>query len=262
MGVKISNLPAVVTPALTDIFPIVQAGVTYKETVAQLGTLFGLPAAVGAAGTVLRSNGTSWVASTSTFADTYGVSTLLYASGADTVTGLATANSSALVTSLTGVPTWLGPLTDGQVIIGSTAAIPVAATLTAGTGISITNAAGSVTIAVSGGGFGVVPIAGTTQAAAVNTVYLAMNAGQTVLTLPGTYAFGDTVSLIGSGANTGGWVVTAAGGDTIMYNGTATSAGGTITSSALAGQTVELVCDVANTSWVVVDTVNTTLTTA
>jgi hypothetical protein len=39
MGVKISNLPAVVAPALTDIFPVVQGGVTYKETVTQLAAL-------------------------------------------------------------------------------------------------------------------------------------------------------------------------------------------------------------------------------
>ncbi len=39
MGVKISQLPAVAVPALTDIFPVVQAGVTYKETVQQLATL-------------------------------------------------------------------------------------------------------------------------------------------------------------------------------------------------------------------------------
>lgn len=38
-GVKISNLPAIVTPAVTDIFPVVQAGVTYKMTITQLGTL-------------------------------------------------------------------------------------------------------------------------------------------------------------------------------------------------------------------------------
>lgn len=38
-GVKISNLPAIVTPAASDVFPVVQAGVTYKETVTQLGTL-------------------------------------------------------------------------------------------------------------------------------------------------------------------------------------------------------------------------------
>jgi hypothetical protein len=41
MGVKISNLPAIVTPALTDVFPVVQAGVTYKETFTQLSALLG-----------------------------------------------------------------------------------------------------------------------------------------------------------------------------------------------------------------------------
>jgi len=37
-GIKISNLPAIVTPALTDIFATVQGGITYKETIAQLFT--------------------------------------------------------------------------------------------------------------------------------------------------------------------------------------------------------------------------------
>lgn len=40
MGVKISALPAIVTPALTDVFPVVQSGVTYKETFTQLSSLF------------------------------------------------------------------------------------------------------------------------------------------------------------------------------------------------------------------------------
>lgn len=39
MGIKISALPAIVTPAATDVFPAVQAGVTYKETITQLNTL-------------------------------------------------------------------------------------------------------------------------------------------------------------------------------------------------------------------------------
>lgn len=38
-GVKISQLPAIVTPALTDIFPVVQSGTTYKETITQLASL-------------------------------------------------------------------------------------------------------------------------------------------------------------------------------------------------------------------------------
>lgn len=51
MGVKISNLPPIVTPALTDIFPVVQAGVTYKETVTQLSTLLGTVAVTTITGT-------------------------------------------------------------------------------------------------------------------------------------------------------------------------------------------------------------------
>lgn len=39
MGIKISNLPAIVVPALSDVFPVVQNGVTYKETCTQLATL-------------------------------------------------------------------------------------------------------------------------------------------------------------------------------------------------------------------------------
>ncbi|HHF7354143.1 TPA: hypothetical protein ACPSKL_000173 [Legionella anisa] len=39
MGVKISALPPIVTPDLTDVFAVVQGGVTYKETVSQLLTL-------------------------------------------------------------------------------------------------------------------------------------------------------------------------------------------------------------------------------
>lgn len=46
----------------------------------------------------------------------------------------------------------VGPLTDGQLLIGNTAGVsPDAATLTAGTGISIVNAAGSITITATGG---------------------------------------------------------------------------------------------------------------
>ncbi len=39
-GIKITDLPAVVTPALTDVFPIDQGAVTYKESLQQVITLF------------------------------------------------------------------------------------------------------------------------------------------------------------------------------------------------------------------------------
>ncbi len=39
MGVKINSLPPIAAPALSDVFPVVQSGVTYKETITQLSTL-------------------------------------------------------------------------------------------------------------------------------------------------------------------------------------------------------------------------------
>lgn len=38
-GVKISALPAIAAPAASDVFPVVQSGVTYQETITQLATI-------------------------------------------------------------------------------------------------------------------------------------------------------------------------------------------------------------------------------
>jgi C1q domain len=57
-----------------------------------------------------------------------------------------------VVGNSSGGLTSLAAATDGQLPIGSTGANPVIATLTAGSGISITNGAGSITIASSGSG--------------------------------------------------------------------------------------------------------------
>jgi len=46
----------------------------------------------------------------------------------------------------------VGPLTDGQIIVGATGASPQATTITPGAGISISNGPGSLTISASGGG--------------------------------------------------------------------------------------------------------------
>lgn len=55
-------------------------------------------------GTILRADGTNWVATTSTYPNTNAVSTLLYASSANVMSALATANSGVLTTSSSGVP--------------------------------------------------------------------------------------------------------------------------------------------------------------
>jgi hypothetical protein len=62
------------------------------------------PSTAGANGSLLRSNGTNWVATTAIFLNTYPINVLLYASSANVITGLATANDGALITSSGGVP--------------------------------------------------------------------------------------------------------------------------------------------------------------
>src|ERR1700733_7940345 len=69
--------------------------------------------------------------------------------GANTLTifGLLKGDAAGAVSALPAA-------TNGQLPIGSTGADPVLATITAGSGITVTNSAGSITIAASGGGGG------------------------------------------------------------------------------------------------------------
>lgn len=144
------------TTTYNNIVPLTKGG-TNANLVASNGGIFYSTATAGAilSGTaaarrMLQSGATAaptW--STATWPATTTINRLLYSSAANTVAEVTTANSAALVTSSAGVPTYSATMTNGQVIIGSTGATPVAATLTAGSGISITNGAGSITVANS-----------------------------------------------------------------------------------------------------------------
>lgn len=107
---------------------------------------------VASTGSFLASNGLASDPgfSTATYPLTTTINQILYSSAANTVVGLATANRAVLTTGATGIPVLTALATDGQLIIGSTAGVPAAATLTAGTGISITNGSNSITVAVNG----------------------------------------------------------------------------------------------------------------
>jgi hypothetical protein len=63
----------------------------------------------------------------------------------------------------------VGPLADGQVVVGATGAAPQAATLSAGPGISIANGPGSVTISTVASGAGIVTDYGTFVGTAAST---------------------------------------------------------------------------------------------
>jgi hypothetical protein len=70
--------------------------------------------------------------------------------GAGTWTASTFSQFSVLIGGTSNAVSSIGPLTNGQLVIGSTGVSPVAASLTAGTGISITPGAGSISIAALG----------------------------------------------------------------------------------------------------------------
>lgn len=93
--------------------------------------------------------------------------------------------SSVLVTDKNDVPLWQGPLTNGQLIIGSTNVTPVANSLTAGTGVTIVNGPGTITIS-STGGSGIATINGDAGSVTGGTV--TFTGGSTGLTFNGSVA--------------------------------------------------------------------------
>jgi hypothetical protein len=75
-------------------------------------------------GTILRSNGTAFVPTTTTFPNTNAINTLLYASAANVMSALSTGNNGVLITSASGVPSILADGTTGQVLTATTGSPP------------------------------------------------------------------------------------------------------------------------------------------
>ncbi len=146
--------------------------------------------------------------------------------------------------------------TNGQLIVGKTGSDPVITTLTAGTGISITNGSGSITVAATNGGFSWNEITTTSNNMASGNGYIANNAGLVTLTLPAVAAIGSTVQVTGKGA--GGWRIAQNAGQTIYFNAatTTTGVGGSLSSTSVRDG-VELVCVTANNDWNVLDSIGT-----
>lgn len=106
--------------------------------------------AVPTAGGVLTVAGGTGI-STSGATNTVTITLDTPVSVSDGGTGVSTlTDGGVMLGSGTSAVTSLGQATDGQLVIGDTSADPVLATLTAGTGMTITNAAGSITLASTG----------------------------------------------------------------------------------------------------------------
>ncbi len=183
MGVKISNLPAIVTPALTDVFPVVQAGVTYKETVTQLQTLLGtvgVTTITGTANQVIASAAVGPVTlslpqSIATTNDvTFG--SITFSTTTKGIVGTTTNNNASA--------TYVGEFISSVILVG--AALP----MTTSTELNITS------IALTAGDWDVWGTLWLAPAAGTITTSIAVGVSQTSATLPTTPAIGGSTQQI------------------------------------------------------------------
>jgi len=141
----------------------------------------------------------------------------------------------------------LAEATDGQIPIGSTGNNPTLATLSAGVGVSITNAAGSITVAATGGGIGWEVVTDATKTMVIDVAYGANRGAGVTFTLPATAAAGSRFEIVGMA---GLWVLAQNAGQTVYIGDTNTTAGvgGSLTATD-AGDCMELICTVSDTNF-------------
>jgi hypothetical protein len=164
---------------------------------------------------------------------------------ASTVAGVATIG-------LSGPPN-VTTLTNHGVVLGQgTAAVTATTAGTTGQFLVSNGASADPTFQTATPQSVVTPVAGTTQATLSNHTYIANNATQTVFTLPTTSAVGDIINIVGSTLNTGGWEVTYTTGQSIRGPaGSSTTTTGNASTGAVAGQCMQIICTVANLTWVI-----------
>lgn len=142
-------------------------------------------------------------------------------------------------------------LADGELLIGSTGNAPVAASLTAGAGVSITNAAGSITIAATGQKLVEKVTANTSMVEDTN--YITNGASSLEMLLPDEIALGSVFTIVDVGQ---GFRVTQAAGQKIIFGNKETTVG---TSGNLqttqAGSSLTLMCTTADVEFAVISSV-------
>lgn len=167
--------------------------------------------------------------------------------------GKAATNHGVLIGQGVNTPIVAQVLTDGQLIIGSTGVDPVGASLTAGANITITPAAGSITIAsTASGGITWSIITADLDPMVVDNGYICNKAGLLTMTLPATAAVGTVQRVTGMNIDLG-WKIAQRANQIIHFGDTdtTTGAGGSL-ASVLKRDSVELVCVVEDLEWNVI----------
>lgn len=167
--------------------------------------------------------------------------------------GAQTANAIPVAAGSSQAMSYVGPLTDGQLLIGSTGAAPVAASLIAGANITITPGPGSIQIASTGGGSGLTwNFVSSSLTMVPDNGYVLTGAVNQSFTLPAVAAQGTLLRVVSAG--TGLWSVIQQAGQQIRYGSTSTTIGATGSLQARdPGDGVQLLCIVANTIWLAID---------
>jgi len=171
-------------------------------------------------------------------------------------TGVATlTDHGVLVGSGTGAITPLAAATNGQLIIGSTGADPVLATLaSADSSVTITNGAGTIDLSASAPGLSWALIAVNANIVAGNG-YIANKAGVLTMTLPAASEVGEQFAITNF-KQAVGWQIAQGANQYIRFGNqiTTVGAGGSLDSVAL-GDTVYCICTETDLGWQVINSV-------
>jgi len=183
---------------------------------------------------------------------------ILYPNGTGTVNIQGQTANTVATYGASGAMQGVGPLTNGQLLIGSTGAQPVAANLTStGGSVTITNTAGGINLEAAGGGssFTWSVVTASTASIAANTGIITDNATSVAVTLPATAAVGDMFRVVAKGGSGASFVLGVSTGQSIRFGNTfTTTSSGTLSATQL-GDAVEVVCSVANTAFIVTSVV-------
>jgi len=146
--------------------------------------------------------------------------------------------------------------TDGQLLIGSSVAPHIrVGTLTAGTGISIVT--GNGTISISSSTSVTWSLISASQTLVIDNGYFCVSPGGALaLLLPPVSKVGDTIEITLDGATS--FAITQAAGQQIRFGNQTTTSGvtGSVTSNNQ-GDSIRMVCRIANLSWNIVSSIGT-----